>query len=87
MIRYFFVANTAIYEYQLSQIKEELKIMVSLQLNKDITHQDIFIYDHTSSLEITSLLQLLSESGKCIFGIDPEINDLYQREKKDKISQ
>lgn len=44
MIRYFFIANSKAYEYQLGKIKDEIKRIIGYQFNRDIGHHEMFVY-------------------------------------------
>jgi hypothetical protein len=72
------------YEYHLNRIKDELKLSVACQLNRDIYHQEVYLFDSHNAKPILTLLDLLNSSGKCLFGISCRAIALYKANAKER---
>lgn len=78
-VRYFFVADKQLLEYQLEQVKDELRRLTSAKLNSDVHDKELFIFSEQSGAPVLDLYDVLSSPSKLIFGPEKDIIQVYQQ--------
>ena len=51
-VRYYCIANDTAYEYELLRIKDKMKEVIGYQFKRDVSLQELFIFDTTTGREV-----------------------------------